>query len=102
MKDFQLIPYCAQTSCVECEHTLECKKFYEDHGRLPYLFYKPYIKTDIEYLLDKLDVEVPETSEVVVHCSDCVYYNKLNKCSMLAEKRNKNDYCSYAERKKNK
>lgn len=34
----------------------------------------------------------------LVRCKDCVYYNKLNKCSMLAEKRNKNDYCSYGEK----
>lgn len=60
MKDFQLIPYCAQTSCLDCEHELECKMFYENHGRLPYLYYKPYVKTDIEYLLEKLEVEVPE------------------------------------------
>ena len=60
MKDYQLIPYCAMTNCVECDHTLECKMFYENHGRLPYLFYKPYVKTDIEHLLEKLEVEVPE------------------------------------------
>lgn len=58
MKEYQLIPYCAQTNCIECEHTIECKHFFENHNQLPYLFYKPYVKTDIEYLLDKLDVPV--------------------------------------------
>lgn len=102
MKDFQLIPYCAQTSCVECEHTLECKMFYENHGRLPYLFYKPYVKTDVEYLLDKLDVPVPETSEVVVHCKDCKHYH--HRCCHLFDGLTVpmgDDYCSYAERKEN-
>lgn len=58
MKEYQLITYCAQTSCLDCEHSFECKQFYENHGRLPYLFYKPYTKTDIEYLLESLEVPV--------------------------------------------
>lgn len=104
MKDFQLIPYCAQTSCIDCEHTLECKIFYENHGRLPYLFYKPYVKTDIEYLMDKLDVPVPETFEAVVHCKDCKYSerdNDLYVCTVSADStyRKEDHFCSFAERR---
>lgn len=52
MTDTQLIPYCAQTSCLDCEHSVDCDRFYHDHGRLPYLFFKPYVP-------EPTDVDVP-------------------------------------------
>ena len=40
--EWTLVCYCAKNCCLDCEKTKQCAEFYKDHGKLPYLFYRPY------------------------------------------------------------
>ena len=59
MTDTQLIPYCALTSCLDCEHSEDCARFFTEYGKLPYLLYKPYISPETMEIINESDVPIP-------------------------------------------